>query len=103
MAKVTFITEDGDEVVVENAVGTLMEVATDNDVEGIDGDCGGVCSCSTCHVRVKQEWLDKVGKADEIEQELLEMEDDTDERSRLCCQIDMTEALDGLVVEVSPL
>ena len=103
MATVTFITEDGEKVVVEDAVGSLMEIATDNDVEGIDGDCGGVCSCSTCHVKVPKEWLAKVGAASEIEQELLELEDETDESSRLCCQVEMTDELDGLVVEVAKL
>lgn len=103
MAKITFICEDGEEIVVENAVGSLMEIATDNDMEGIDGACGGVCSCSTCHVRVKPEWLEKVGKADEIEQDMLDLEDETDERSRLCCQVEMSDALDGLIVEVAKL
>ena len=80
-----------------------MEVATEHDVEGIDGDCGGVCSCSTCHVKIKPEWLDKIGTAEEIEQDMLDLEDTTDERSRLCCQIEVVEAFDGLVVEVAPL
>ena len=80
-----------------------MEVATENDVEGIDGSCGGVCSCQTCHVRVKPEWVEKVGKAEETEQDLLDMEDQACERSRLCCQIEMTDELDGLVVEVAQL
>ncbi|PQJ29402.1 2Fe-2S iron-sulfur cluster-binding protein [Rubritalea profundi] len=101
--KITFITQDGSKVVVEDAIGTLMEVATEHDVEGIDGDCGGVCSCSTCHVKVKREWLDKVGVADEIEQDMLDLEDETDERSRLCCQIEVVEEFDGLIVEVAPL
>ena len=101
--KITFITQDGSKVVVEDAIGTLMEVATEYDVEGIDGDCGGVCSCSTCHIKVKREWLDKVGAAEEIEQDMLDLEETTDERSRLCCQIEVTEELDGLVVEVEKL
>lgn len=101
--KITFITQDGSKVVVEDAIGTLMEVATEHDVEGIDGDCGGVCSCSTCHVKVKREWLDKVGAAEEIEQDMLDLEDETDERSRLCCQIEVVEEFDGLIVEVAPL
>ena len=100
---ITFITQDGAKVVVEDAIGTLMEVATEHEVEGIDGDCGGVCSCSTCHVKIKREWMDKVGAADEIEQDMLDLEDATDERSRLSCQIEVTEALDGLVVEVEKL
>lgn len=103
MAKITFITSDGEKHVVENAIGTLMEVATDNEIEGIDGDCGGVCSCSTCHVKVHRDWLEKVGAASEIEQDMLDLEDETDERSRLCCQIDMSDELDGIVVDVVKL
>ncbi len=103
MAKVTFITEDGDHVIAEDADGSLMQVARDHDIEGIDGACGGVCSCATCHVKVKAEWLAKVGKATEEEQDLLDLEDDTDERSRLSCQIEITDELDGLIVEVAPL
>ncbi|MFC7336629.1 2Fe-2S iron-sulfur cluster-binding protein [Haloferula chungangensis] len=103
MSKVTFIKPDGEEIVIENASGTLMEIATENDIEGIDGACGGVCSCATCHVRVKAEWLEKVGKPDETEQDILSFETESDERSRLCCQIEMSDELDGLVVEVAPL
>ena len=100
MATVTFITASGEETVVENAIGTLMRIAVDNGVEGIYGDCGGVCSCSTCHVKVRPEWLAKVGEASEIEQDILDLEDESDERSRLGCQVDMTDELDGLVVDV---
>ena len=103
MAKVTFIQPDAQELVVENAEGTLMEIATEHEVEGIEGACGGVCSCATCHVRVKAEWMEKVGKPEEAEQDILEFETETDERSRLCCQIDMSNELDGIVVEVVPL
>jgi 2Fe-2S ferredoxin len=100
MIKVTYIESDGNTVVVEDAEGTVMECALDNDIEGIDGSCGGVCSCATCHVHVAAEWLDKVGKASEDERDLLAFEDNVNERSRLCCQIEITDAIDGLVVEV---
>lgn len=100
MATVTFITADGQETVVENAIGSLMRIAVDNGVDGIYGDCGGVCSCSTCHVKVRPEWLAKTGQASEIEQDILDLEDEANERSRLGCQIDMTDELDGLVVDV---
>ncbi|MFT5906151.1 MAG: 2Fe-2S ferredoxin [Cryomorphaceae bacterium] len=100
MTMVTFIEADGEAVVVENAEGTVMECAVENDVEGIDGNCGGVCSCATCHVHVAAEWLEKVGKASEDERELLEFEDNVNERSRLSCQIEITDAVDGLIVEV---
>ena len=103
MPKITFVAEDGTEVVDNDAVGTLMEVARQNDVDGIIGACGGVCSCATCHVRVKPEWIERVGRPEEEEQDMLDLEDRADERSRLSCQIEMTEELDGLVVEVVSL
>jgi 2Fe-2S ferredoxin len=102
MAKVTYITPGGEEVVVEDAVGNLMEIAREHDVDGIEGACSGCCSCATCHIRVKPEWLDKTGRATEAEQDLIDLESDTDERSRLSCQVEMTDELDGLVVEVAP-
>ena len=70
--------------------------------DGIIGACGGVCSRATCHIRVKPEWVDRVGCPGEDEKDLLELEDGADERSRLSCQIEMTDELDGLVVEVAP-
>ena len=103
MPKVTFITESKEEITIDHAEGTLMEIATENGVEGIAGACGGVCSCSTCHVRVRPEWIEKVGPAGDTEKDTLEFEDAVDERSRLCCQIEMSDDLDGLVVDVAPL
>jgi len=102
MAKVTYITPSGNEITVEDAIGNLMEIARDNDVEGIEGACSGCCSCATCHVRVKPEWLEKTGRATEAEQDLIDLESGTDERSRLSCQIEMSDDLDGLVVKVAP-
>ena len=102
MAKVTFIQQDGGKVVVEDAIGTLMEIATDHDVEGITGDCGGVCSCSTCHVYVGPEWQAKLAAAEELEIDTLDFNDHKKDSSRLCCQIEMTDELDGIVVEVAP-
>ncbi|MDQ8201455.1 2Fe-2S iron-sulfur cluster-binding protein [Pelagicoccus sp. SDUM812003] len=100
MPKVTFITQDKEAVVVDNVEGSLMEIAVDHGIEGIEGDCGGVCSCSTCHVLVAREWMDKVGQPEDIEKDTLEFNPDVTPRSRLCCQIELTKNLDGLVVEV---
>ena len=102
MAKVTYITPSGEEVVVEDAIGNLMEIAREHDVEGIEGACSGCCSCATCHIQVPTEWLDKTGRATESEMDLIDLESGTDERSRLSCQVEMTDALDGLVVQVAP-
>lgn len=102
MSKVTYITPSGENVVVEDAIGNLMEIALEHDIEGIEGACSGCCSCATCHIQVHTEWLEKTGKATESEMDLIDLESGTDERSRLSCQIEMTDALDGLVVQVAP-
>ena len=103
MPQITYIEESGSQVVVSDAaVGSnLMEIATDNAVEGIDGNCGGVCSCATCHVHVAPDWMERVGPPSETESDVLEFEPNTSERSRLCCQIEMTGELDGIVVSVA--
>ena len=102
MPKVTFITTDNEKVEIENTSGSLMEIAQEHDVPGVGGDCGGVCSCSTCHVYVTEEWKDRVGTADEMEQDTLEFSENLKPNSRLSCQIELTDELDGLVVEVAP-
>lgn len=101
MAKITFITTDKEEIVLEGASGSVMQLAVDNNVPGIDGDCGGVCSCATCHVHVLPEHTDKIGEASEIEQDMLELDDYANEYSRLCCQLEVSEELDGLVLQVA--
>ena len=100
MPKVTYITPGGETVIIEQAEGTLMSAAVDNLVDGIDGDCGGVCSCATCHVHIDPEWLAKVGPASEIEMGMLELEDELSPSSRLGCQVELTDAMDGLRVRV---
>jgi 2Fe-2S ferredoxin len=100
MATITFITPGGDSVKVEKNEGSLMEAAVRNGVDGIDADCGGVCSCATCHVHVMPDWMDRVGPAGSAEQALLELEDKANDRSRLACQIKLRDELDGLVVSV---
>jgi len=100
MAKITFIEPGGEKVVVSAESGSLMEAAVDAGVDGIHGDCGGVCSCATCHVHIQQEWRERVGPASETEREILDLEDGATEASRLSCQIEVSESLDRLVVEV---
>ena len=101
MPKVTYITTAGEEITVENAEGNLMSVAVANGIVGIDGDCGGVCSCATCHVHVDPQWVEKVGPATDMETGMLEFEDNAAENSRLGCQVELTPELDGLVVRVA--
>lgn len=102
MATVTFIAEDGSKHRIEGAEGSLMEIARDHEVPGITGDCGGVCSCSTCHVYVRPAWQERVGPPDALEESTLEFNDHHKPNSRLCCQVEMSESLDGLEVEVAP-
>ncbi|MEP0212366.1 MAG: 2Fe-2S iron-sulfur cluster-binding protein [Cellulophaga sp.] len=101
MAKITFITSSDEKITVNGTEGSVMELAVNNNVAGIDGDCGGVCSCATCHIFVAPEDLDKVGTASEIETDMLELADDANEYSRLCCQIPVTDALDNVVFTVA--
>lgn len=103
LPKVTFITEDGEQVVAENAEGNLMEIALEHHVDGITGDCGGLCSCGTCHVQIDPAWIDVVGPATDDENDILEFEDAANAYSRLGCQIELTPDLDGLVVRVVTL
>lgn len=101
MAKVTFITLDDEQITVESNSGSVMELAVENGIAGIDGDCGGVCSCATCHVHVDPEHQNKVGAASEIEADMLELDDNTNEFSRLCCQIEVTDKIDGVILKVA--
>lgn len=103
--KVEFITPDKNSVVVDGEVGqNLRDLAVDNMVEGLIGECGGTCSCGTCHVKIDPAWIDKVGQAEDdgLEDGLLYMFDSRTENSRLGCQVQLTEELDGLKVEVAP-
>src|SRR3546814_8699580 len=78
-----------------------MVGAVGEGVDGIDAECGGACNCATCHVFVSPEWLDRIPPAGQQEREILEEISAKDERSRLSCQIDLTDGLEGLVVHRS--
>ena len=101
MVKVTFIEFDKTEHSIDAEKDTsLMEVAIQNGVPGIDADCGGACACATCHVYVDQNWVDKTGKAEQMEQDMLDFAFDVTDESRLSCQIKITDDLDGLIVQL---
>ncbi|MEN8893559.1 2Fe-2S iron-sulfur cluster-binding protein [Planktotalea arctica] len=102
MAKITYIEHGGKEHVVDVANGmTVMEGARDNNIPGIEADCGGACACSTCHVYVHPDWAEKLPAKDDMEVDMLDFAYEPDEaRSRLTCQIKVTDALDGLVVQM---
>lgn len=95
--KVTFLEPSGNFRVVEADVGiSLMEAAVRNGVEGVLADCGGACSCATCHVHFSQEWFDRLAPMAEDEEAMMDAVEDPRPTSRLACQVKLTEALDGL-------
>ena len=99
MPKITYITFDGTETTVEAKEGmTVMQAAISNGVPGIVAECGGACSCATCHVHVEQSWFDKLPEARGMETEMLEFAMGPQPTSRLSCQITITPELDGLIV-----
>jgi 2Fe-2S ferredoxin len=101
MAKITFIQPDGKTQTVEAEPGlTVMEAAKKNLVAGIEAECGGACACATCHVYVDDAWTGKVGKAAEMEADMLDFAFDVRDESRLSCQIKVTSDLDGLVLRI---
>lgn len=102
MPKVVFITLEGAERVVDaNAGESVMAAAVRNGIPGIIGECGGNCSCATCHVYVADDFSADVGGANDMEDDLLDLGvADRRENSRLSCQIQVTDALDGLTVHV---
>lgn len=102
MAKITYIEHGGTEHVVDVAPGlTVMEGARDNGVPGLDADCGGACACSTCHVYIDADWIEKLPQKDPMEEDMLDFAWEPDPASsRLTCQIKVTEALDGLIVRL---
>lgn len=101
MAKITYIEFDGTPHEVDVRPGlSVMEGAIDNNVPGIEAECGGACSCATCHVYVDPAWVAKTGKPDHLEQDMLESAYDIQETSRLSCQIEVSDELDGLVVRM---
>ena len=101
MAKVTYIQHDATETHIDVKTGlTVMEGSVKNHIPGIDADCGGACACATCHVYVKEEWLDKTGTKSAMEESMLDFAEGVEPNSRLACQIKMSDALDGLVVNL---
>ncbi len=102
MARITYIEHDGTRHVAEVPNGlTVMEGARDNGIPGIDADCGGACACSTCHVYVDPDWVDRLPPREDMEQDMLDFAFEPDAvRSRLTCQLKVSDALDGLVVQM---
>lgn len=101
MPLVKFIAHDGQETEVHVTAGTnVMHAAVDNGVSGILADCGGACSCATCHCYVDEAWQDKTGTPDDVEEQMLDFVMELKPTSRLSCQIVVDDSLDGLVVHL---
>ncbi len=101
MARITYITRDGTqhEVDVENGY-SVMEGAINNNIEGIVAECGGACACATCHGYVDEAWLEKLPAMDDMEDSMLDAAYGRRPNSRLTCQLEVSDDLDGLVVQV---
>ena len=101
MAKITYIEHNGTNhtVDVQNGL-TVMEGAVQNNIPGIDADCGGSMACATCHVYVKEDWFDKSNEKNEGEDDMLDQAYEPKKNSRLSCQIIVSDDLDGLVVDM---
>ena len=99
MPKITYIDvqKNSKTIEVENGL-TVMEGAIQNDIPGIDADCGGSMACATCHVYVEEKWLNKLPKAEDAEIDMIDMAFEPKKNSRLSCQITVTDELDGLKV-----
>ena len=99
MTKIKYIEHNGNEHLVDVQNGlTVMEGAVQNDIPGIDADCGGSMSCATCHVYVKEDWYDKLSKKEMGEDDMLDQAYEPKSNSRLSCQIMVSDDLDGLSV-----
>ena len=99
MSKITYKDNQGNSktIDIENGL-TVMEGAIQNDISGIDADCGGAMACATCHVYVEEKWLNKIPKAEEAEVDMIDMAFEPKKNSRLSCQLIVSEELDGLTV-----
>lgn len=101
MPKIIYVEPNGTEHCLDVPVGvTVMEGAVQAGLPWIDADCGGGCSCATCHIIVDAAWFEKAGPPDEMERDMLELAVEPREHSRLSCQIRVDSKLDGLVVHL---
>lgn len=101
MPTIVFIEPDGQQKSVTSVTGqSLMQAAVQNGVRGIEADCGGSCTCATCHAYIDPQWAERLPAIRALEQDMLEFALDTNEHSRLTCQIQVTDELDGLVVRI---
>ena len=101
MPKITYIEYEGKSHTIEVANGlSVMEGAVQNNIPGIDADCGGSMACATCHVYVKEEWLDKLSAKEDGEEDMLDMAFEPKTNSRLSCQLIVSDEIDGIIVNI---
>lgn len=101
MPLIKFISHDGNTHEVHAAAGTsVMHAAVDNNIDGIIAECGGACSCATCHCYIDEAWTAKLEGPSDIEKEMIECVLDPQPNSRLSCQVTMSDELDGIVVRL---
>ena len=101
MPKITYIEHNGKKHTIDVANGlSIMEGAVQNNIPGIDADCGGAMACATCHVYVKEEWFNNLPKKEQGEEDMLDMAFEPKKNSRLSCQILVSKELDGIVVDL---
>jgi len=101
MPVITLVEHSGERHTIEAQTGvTLMENALNHAVPGIDADCGGACACGTCHCFVNADWQGSVGEVNPMEESMLGMRPDRADNSRLSCQIDVSDDMDGMVVHL---
>lgn len=99
MGQIIFIVHDGSEHIVDLEAGkSLMQLAVNNGVPSIDGDCGGECACGTCHVILENKWISKLGMASPNELQMLDLTPEKSHNSRLACQVFVEETMDGMKV-----
>jgi 2Fe-2S ferredoxin len=98
---VTYIEHDGTEHAIDAEEGkSLMQNAVDNMVPGIDADCGGACACATCHIFVPEQWQALTGERNPMENSMLQLAEGIQDNSRLACQIDVSETMEGIIVHM---
>ena len=101
MTKITYIESNGKSHQIDVANGlTVMEGAIQNNIPGIDADCGGSMACATCHVYVKEDWFNRLPKKENGEEDMIDMAYEPNKFSRLSCQITVSDEIDGLVVQL---
>tara|TARA_X000000368_G_scaffold344975_1_gene283953 strand:- start:56 stop:376 length:321 start_codon:yes stop_codon:yes gene_type:complete len=101
MSKITYIEHSGKEHTIEVSNGlSVMEGAVQNNIPGIDADCGGSMACATCHVYVKEDWFNKLPKKEDGEEDMIDMAYEPNKFSRLSCQLTVSDELEGLVVQL---